>query len=81
MKNSFTILVLCCQYLLPIIVLPVVHSQVGPLLPLLLTPPILLLLSLLIIIIIHTTTKPSHHSRQLNFIQLHEASFSVYFKN
>jgi len=28
MKNAFTILVLCRQYLLPIIVLPVVHSQI-----------------------------------------------------
>ena len=28
MKNAFTILILCIQYLLPLIVLPVVHSQV-----------------------------------------------------
>ena len=28
MKNAFTILILCIQYLLPLIVLPVVHSQI-----------------------------------------------------
>ena len=28
MKNSFTIIILCIQYLLPLIVLPLVHSQV-----------------------------------------------------
>eukprot|EP00090_Calanus_glacialis_P030598 TRINITY_DN49497_c0_g1_i1.p1 TRINITY_DN49497_c0_g1~~TRINITY_DN49497_c0_g1_i1.p1 ORF type:complete len:192 (+),score=70.90 TRINITY_DN49497_c0_g1_i1:74-577(+) len=28
MKNTFTILILCIQYLLPLIVLPVVHSQI-----------------------------------------------------
>ena len=28
MKHTFTILVLCAQYLLPLIVLPVVHAQV-----------------------------------------------------
>ena len=28
MKNTFTIIILCFQYLLPLIVLPIVHSQV-----------------------------------------------------
>ena len=28
MKNTFTIIILCIQYLLPLVVLPLVHSQV-----------------------------------------------------
>ena len=30
MRNTFTLVVLCIQYLLPLIVLPLVHSQVPP---------------------------------------------------
>ena len=30
MGNTFTLVVLCIQYLLPLVVLPLVHSQVPP---------------------------------------------------